>query len=74
MRAQLRGEIESVEPVAYAKDSTYIKTLRVTDSYGTEVVIDTTDGVRTSLTPYVKSANFVVGKGQVRYTENVVIK
>ncbi|MBE6725482.1 MAG: SpoIID/LytB domain-containing protein [Ruminococcaceae bacterium] len=69
----LRGEVESVEIVELAKNSTYIKTLRVTDSYGNEALINTTDGVRTSLTPYVKSANFVVGKGKVAYTEDIVL-
>ncbi len=70
---QLRGEVESMEIVRFAKNSTYIKTLRVTDSYGTQVEIDTTDAVRSSLTPYVKSANFVVGKGKVEYTEDVIL-
>ena len=70
---ELRGEIEDVEIVALAKNSTYVKTLRVTDIYGTSVTINYTDKVRTSLTPYVRSANFVVGQGQVEYTEDVVI-
>ena len=69
----LRGEVESLEIVALAKNSTYIKTLRVTDSYGNEAIINTTDAVRTSLTPYVKSSNFVVGKGKVAYTEDIVL-
>ena len=70
---ELEDAIEDVEIIELAKNSTYVKTLRVTDIYGTSVDITTTDKVRTSLTPYVKSANFVVGKGEVEYTENVVV-
>lgn len=70
---ELEGAIAEVEIEELAKNSTYVKELRVTDIYGTSIVISTTDKVRTSLTPYVKSANFVVGKGQVEYTENVII-
>ncbi len=71
---ELEGAIADVSIVALAKNSTYIKTLRVTDIYGTTVDINTTDKVRTSLTPYVKSANFVIGKGSVEYTEQVVVE
>ena len=70
---EFEDAIEDVEIIELAKNSTYVKTLRVTDIYGTSVDITTTDKVRTSLTPYVKSANFVVGKGEVEYTENVVV-
>ena len=70
---ELTGDVESVEIVALAKNSTYIKTLRVTDTDGHSVTINTTDAVRTSLTPYVKSANFVVGKGKVQYTEDIIL-
>jgi SpoIID/LytB domain protein len=70
---QLEDAIEDVEIVALAKNSTYVKTLRVTDIHGTDIEINYTDKVRTSLTPYVKSANFVVGKGEVEYTENVIV-
>lgn len=64
----LQGAIEDVEIVELAKNSTYVKELRVTDIYGNSVTIRNTDKVRTSLTPYVNSANFVVGKGSVEYT------
>ena len=70
---EFEDAIEDVEIIELAQNSTYVKTLRVTDIYGTSVDITTTDKVRTSLTPYVKSANFVVGKGEVEYTENVVV-
>ncbi len=70
---ELEDAVEDVEIVEFATDSTYVKTLCVTDIHGTSVNITTTDKVRTSLTPYVKSANFVVGKGEVEYTENVIV-
>ena len=71
---QLRGEIADLKIEELAKNSTYVKKLKVTDTYGESVTITYTDKVRTSLTPYVNSANFVVGKGKVEYTENAVIK
>lgn len=70
---ELEDAVEDVEIVQLATNSTYVKTLRVTDIHGTSIEINTTDKVRTSLTPYVKSANFVVGKGEVEYTEDVII-
>ncbi len=71
---ELEGDIESVEIVELAENSTYIKILKVTDEYGNSAVIKNTDKVRTSLTPHVKSSNFVVGKGSVEYSENVIIE
>ena len=70
---KLRDAIEELEIVETAANSTYVKKLRATDIHGNSVVIENTDKVRTSLTPYVKSANFVVGVGEVEYTENVIV-
>lgn len=69
----LKDEIEDVEILELAENSTYVKKIRFTDIHGTEVTVTNTDNVRISLTPNVKSANFVVGRGSVEYTENVVI-
>lgn len=69
----LHDEIEDIEILELAEGSTYIKTLRITDIHGESVTINYTDNVRIALTPYVKSSNFVVGRGSVEYTENVVI-
>ena len=66
---ELQGGIADLEIEELAKNSTYVKKLKVTDIYGTSVTITYTDKVRTSLTPYVNSANFVVGRGSVEYTE-----
>lgn len=71
---ELRDEIESIEITELAENSTYVRVLKATDIHGTCVYIENTDTVRTSLTPYVKSANFVVGRGSVEYSENVVIE
>ncbi len=70
----LEDEIEEVEILELAENSTYIKKLRITDIHGESVTIEYTDNVRIALTPYVKSSNFVVGRGSVEYTENVVIE
>ena len=68
---KLSGAIASVSIEALANNSTYVKSLLVTDIYSNTERITTTEGVRTSLTPYVKSANFVIGKGSVEYTEHI---
>ncbi len=70
----LKGTVTDVFIKELAENSAYIKTLGVTDAYGNTVYITNTDKVRTSLTPYVKSANFVIGKGSVEYTEQVVVE
>ncbi len=70
----LEDEIEEVEILELAENSTYVKKLRITDIHGESVTIEYTDNVRIALTPYVKSSNFVVGRGSVEYTENVVIE
>jgi len=69
---QIKDAVESVTIEKLAKNSTYISALRITDVYGNTVRIESTDAVRTSLTPYVKSANFVIGKGSVEYTVHVL--
>lgn len=68
----VHGSVTGVEIVQLAENSTYVKQLKITDSAGNVTYITGTDAVRTSLTPNVKSANFVVGKGKVEYTEHVV--
>lgn len=70
----LSDAIEDMEILELAEGSTYIKKLRITDIHGESVTIEYTDNVRIALTPYVKSSNFVVGRGSVEYCENVVIE
>ncbi len=61
----LKGKIVDISIDKLAKNSTYVYQITFTDSYGTEVTVKTTDAVRTALSKYVNSANFVVGKGSV---------
>ncbi len=61
----LKGEIVDISIDKLAKNSTYVYQITFTDSYGTKVTVKTTDGVRTALSKYVNSSNFVVGKGSV---------
>ena len=63
--SSLRGEITDIRIDELAKNSTYVYKITFTDSYGNTATAKTTDGVRTSLSKYVNSANFVVGKGSV---------
>ena len=68
----LAGNIVDVEIIEFAENSSYIKVIEFTDQYGNTATIKNSDKIRTSLTPYVNSANFVVGKGSVEYTENII--
>ena len=68
----LRGSVKSIEVLEYAPGSTYVYRMRITDTYGNTLELDHTDHIRTALSAYVKSANFVVGKGSVNYTVDTV--
>lgn len=68
----LTGDIVDIEIIEFAENSSYIKIIEFTDEYGNTATIKNSDKIRTSLTPYVNSANFVVGKGSVEYTENII--
>ena len=59
----LRGTVKSVVIESCAENSSYVTALRVTDTYGSSIVIRTSDKIRTVLSPYVNSANFVVARG-----------
>ncbi len=70
-----RGYTTLTSPIAditinsYAgENSTYIYQLTVTDEAGNTVTITRSDKVRSAFSSYVKSSNFVVGKGSVDYT------
>ena len=78
----LRGEIKSVTIDKLAENSTHVRQITFTDSYGTIVTVKTCEKVRLALWGYVNSANFVVGKGSVeadkttftnRSTENLSV-
>lgn len=70
---QIEGDIEEIEITEFGEDSTYVTELTIIDEYGNELVIEKADNVRVALSNWLKSANFVVGRGEVDYTEHVVI-
>ena len=70
---QIEGDIEKIEITEFGEDSTYVTELTIIDEYGNELVIEKADNVRVALSNWLKSANFVVGRGEVDYTEHVVI-
>jgi len=59
---------------SFSGDSSYVYSITYTDSNGNVLTIERCDKVRTSISKYVKSANFVVGKGSVTYDYDNVIK
>ncbi len=63
------GSIASVKIDALAKNSSYVYQVSIADANGTAISIKTSDNVRNRLAKYVNSANFVVGKGSVTYTD-----
>lgn len=68
----LTGGIATVEIVGFAANSDYVKSLKFTDTSGNSVTITNTDKIRTTLSKYLKSANFLVGKDSVSYTVSKV--
>ncbi len=65
----LTAPISSVNITAYAgENSTYIYQLVVTDEKGHTATITRSDKVKSAFSAYVKSSNFVIGKGSVEYT------
>lgn len=60
----IKGDIDDIE-LEYAEDSDYVYKIRFIDIYGNEATIKNTDTVRSKLSAYLKSANFVVGRGSV---------
>ncbi len=69
--ASLKGSsITKLTVNSYGTNSTYVKSVTVTDNLGNTATISGADNVRTRLGLY--SANFVVGKGSVSYTYDTV--
>lgn len=66
--SNLKSDIANLRIDAFAGNTGYVKTLSIIDSLGNSVSITNTDSVRSNLTKYVKSANFVVGRGSVERT------
>lgn len=64
----IKGDIIDIEVTEYSGDGPYVYSVTYTDEKGKETVISRCDKVRTSISKYVKSANFVVGKGTLTYS------
>ena len=67
----IKDAVEEIRILQFAKNSTYVYQLEVTDIHGNTIVIERSDSVRLALSTYLKSANFVVGRGSVLYTTDV---
>lgn len=61
---EITGEITSID-VEYADNSDYVYKITFKDKSGRSVTIKNTDTVRSKLSAYLKSSNFVVGRGSV---------
>ena len=70
---EIEGAVEEIEITGYGKNSTYVTELTIIDEYGNELVIENSDSVRIAMSNWLKSANFVVGRGEVEYTEDVLV-
>ncbi|MBQ8187753.1 MAG: SpoIID/LytB domain-containing protein [Clostridia bacterium] len=70
---EIEGDVEEIEITGYGDNSTYVTEMTIIDEYGNELVIEKSDNVRIALSTWLKSANFVVGRGEVEYTENVIV-
>lgn len=58
----------------FSGDSPYVYSITYTDSKGHDTTITRCDKVRTSISKYVNSANFIVGKGTLTYEYDDVVK
>ncbi len=66
---QLHDSIASISIDETSNDvSSYVCSITFTDTHGNKAVIKKCQDVQLKLANYVKSANFVVGKGSVEYT------
>ena len=63
----LKGPVDDIRITEFAKNSSYVKKLLLTDIYGNQLEIVNTDRIRISLSAFLNSANFVVGRGSVEY-------
>lgn len=70
---EVSGSIASISYTMADDDSGYVHTMTFTDTNGKSVTLKRSDIIRTVLSSYVNSANFVVGKGTLEFTyDNVV--
>lgn len=71
--SELKGaRISSITINSYAGNTSYVYSITFKDSSGNSKTVTLTDSVRNALGKYVRSANFVVGKGSVTRSYDVV--
>ncbi len=63
----LKGDVVKIE-TTLGEGSSYVKTATFYDASGNKVTVSRTDKVKSLLSPYVKSANFIVGKAGSKVT------
>ncbi len=59
----LSGAVSGIKVNSLAENSTYVNSITFTDVNGKSITISKCDRIRTALSSFVKSANFVVGRG-----------
>ena len=67
------GSIVDIRINEFSGNSPYVYSITYTDSKGDELTITRCDKVRTSISKYVNSANFIVGKGTLTYEYDKVV-
>ncbi len=68
----LSGAIASIDVETVESNPEYVYSLTFTDINGNQVKLNRSDAVRTSLSTYLKSANFTVGQGELTRTYDKV--
>lgn len=70
---EIKGDIVDIVINEYSGDSPYVYSISYIDEKGTEHTVTRCDKVRTTISKYVNSANFVVGKGTLTYSYDTVV-
>ena len=60
----LTGAVSSININSFASGSTYVNSITFTDVNGKSILISKSDRIRQALSSYLKSANFVVERGE----------
>ena len=72
---KIKGKrIVDIEINGYSGDSPYVYSITYTDSKGNELTVERCDKVRSSMSKYLNSTNFVVGKGSVAFEYDEVVE
>lgn len=70
----LTGPVTKLEIVSLQNNSSYVYSVKFSDAAGHSVTVKRTDKVKSVLSPYVKSGNFVVAKGGENVTRINYVK